>query len=277
MQAPFRSLVPAAALLFGLATALRADVKPAVAPAPVPAVVAPAPPDEPTIPAPKGIDEASKARFLARHEGFLKDKAAALAKGPIQFVAIGDSITDGWRGTPKPEDPIQRGGKPVWDKTFGSYNPYNIGIGGDRTQHVLWRIENGELDGLVPNPKLAMLMIGTNNMANPDDEAIAQGVIKCVEAIRAKLPATKILLLAIFPRSPKATDPARARLKHINEIIAKLDDGGKTVRFLDIGTKFLDANGDIPIDIMPDALHPNSKGYQIWADAVQPVVAEMMK
>jgi lysophospholipase L1-like esterase len=279
MQFPSTQMLPAAALMFGLAIAPStwADEKPAPSPAPVVAPVVAPPKDDPITPAPKGFDDKSKASFLARHEGFLKDKAAALANGPIQFVAVGDSITDGWRGVPKPEDPNPRGGKLVWDKTFGAYNPYNIGIGGDRTQHVLWRIDNGELDGITPNPKVAMLMIGTNNIGNPDDQAIANGVIKCVESIHSHLPATKILLLGIFPRSAKATDPARARIKHINEIIAKLDDGGKTVRYLDIGSKFLDANGDLPVDIMPDALHPNAKGYQIWADAVQPVVAEMMK
>jgi lysophospholipase L1-like esterase len=201
------------------------------------------------------------AGWLTRHESF----NAISKQGKAPLVFLGDSITQGWSGK----------GKEAWANTWAPMGAVNFGIGGDRTEHVLWRLENGNFDGL--KPKLVVLMIGTNNMANLDDQAIANGVIKCVGAIRTRLPATKILLLAIFPRSPKATDPVRARLKHINEIIAKLDDGGKTVRFLDIGAKFLDANGDIPVDIMPDALHPNSKGYQIWADAVQPVVAAMME
>src|SRR2546430_9122257 len=124
----------------------------------------PAAKDEPTIPAVKGVTEPQKAGYVARHEGFMKDKAEALAKGPIQFVLLGDSITDGWRG---------KNGKAIYDEAFGKYNPFNTGIGGDRTQHVLWRIENGELDGLTPNPKVAMLMIGTNNTGpNPSDESI---------------------------------------------------------------------------------------------------------
>src|SRR5205807_491305 len=89
----------------------------------------------------------------------------------------------------------------VWKETFGPYNAYNIGIGGDQTQHVLWRLDNGELDGINPNPKVAMIMIGTNNLGNRDDEAIAAGVTKIVQEVHEKLPQTKILLLGIFPRN----------------------------------------------------------------------------
>jgi lysophospholipase L1-like esterase len=236
---------------------------------------APAQKDEPTVPSPKGTTEKQKEDFLKRHENFLKDKEELLKKGPIQFVALGDSITDGWRTR----------GKEVWAKTFGEWNPYNTGVGGDRTQHVLWRIDQGELDGIEPNPKVAMLMIGTNNLGpNKSDEEIADGVKACVEDIHKHLPKTKVLLLGIFPRDYKKQpdvgspdEPVRARIKHINEIIAKLDDGGKTVKYLDIGDKFLDKDGGLHTDIMPDHLHPNDKGYEIWADAVKPVIEEMMK
>lgn len=243
--------------------------------------------DQPTHPEPKGNTDKQKQQFLDRHEGFARDKAELLKNGPIQFVAIGDSITDGWRTK----------GKEVWEKEFGPWNSYNIGIGGDKTQHVLWRIDQGELDGIEPNPKVAMLMIGTNNLGpNPSDEAIADGIKACVEDIHKHMPNTKILLLGVFPRNiitkeqkaeaakdpskpliGKPDDPIRARVKHINEIISKLDDGGKTVKYLDIGDKFLDSEGNLHKEIMPDFLHPNDKGYQIWADAVKPVIEEMMK
>lgn len=213
--------------------------------------------------------------FIKRHEGFLKDKEELLKKGPILFLTVGDSITDGWRGGPNPKDPNKGGGRDVWAKYYADWNAYNIGIGGDRTQHVIWRLEHGEVDGI--KPRVAMLMIGTNNLGGNTDEEIAAGVTKCVQLLRAKLPETKVLLLAIFPRSPKATDPFRGRIKAINAMIAKLDDGGKTVKFLDIGDKFLDNDGNLPPDIMPDALHPNPRGYQIWADAVKPMLDEMMK
>ena len=85
------------------------------------------------------------------------------------------------------------------------------------------------------------------------------------------------MLLGIFPRSIKADDPARAQIKHINSIIAKLDDGGRTIKYMDIGDKFLEPDGTLPKDIMPDALHPNAKGYQIWADAVRELILKMLK
>ncbi len=221
----------------------------------------------PTIAAPKAWNENAYKGFMARHAGFLKDKEAALAKGPIQFVLIGDSITDGWRS----------GGKAALNAAFGQWNPYNIGIGGDQTQHVLWRIDQGELDGIQPNPKAAMIMIGTNNMGSATVEEIADAITRIVNKVHEKLPHTKILLLGIFPRGERASDPARAKIKAVNEIISKLDDGGKTVTYLDIGAKFLADDGTLSKDIMPDALHPNARGYQIWADAVKPTLDSWMK
>ena len=201
--------------------------------------------------------------FLGRHEGFLKDLKATNGKVGILFV--GDSITDGWRGN----------GREVFKKTYASLDPLNIGIGGDRTQHVIWRLENGEVDGI--SPKVAEVMIGTNNLGGNTNEEIVAGVTKVVSDLHEKLPSTKVLLLGIFPRGNKAQDPARARIKAINEELAKLDDGGKTVKYLDIGPKFLTESGELTKEIMPDFLHPNAKGYQIWADATQPTLDELMK
>jgi len=228
--------------------------------------------------------------FVKRHEGFLKDKEAM--HDDVGFVLLGDSITDGWRTDPdvaakkskKAVPPGQeRGGKKVYDSAFGQYKPLNLGIGGDRTQHVLWRIDNGELDGI--HPKVLMLMIGTNNLGPADkplntNDEIVRGITKIVHEIRQKLPDTKILLLGIFPRGMDPKDPKvavlRQRIKDINAQIASLDDG-QHVKYLDIGDKFLQPDGTLPKDIMPDALHPDAKGYQIWADAVGPTLAEMMK
>jgi lysophospholipase L1-like esterase len=220
--------------------------------------------------------------FVKRHEGFLKDLAAKNGKVGILFV--GDSITDGWRN----------GGKKVFEATYGALDPLNIGIGGDRTQHVLWRLDHGEVEGI--SPKVAVVMIGTNNLGSNTDEEIEAGVTRVVRELNEKLPKTKVLLLAIFPRGGPAvndkdpekkkeleaarrapTAPVRARLKAINDVLAKLDDGGKTVKYLDIGPKFLDAEGNLPADVMPDALHPNAKGYQIWADGTASTLAELMK
>jgi beta-glucosidase len=220
-------------------------------------------------------DEAAKPKSCTpqqkdpnRHEQFMKDKAAALAKGPVQLVFVGDSITDAWRHGDQNKLYVER---------WGKYNPYNIGISGDETQHVLWRVENGELDGL--KPKLVVMMIGTNNIGNQNQMSAAdtaKGIECLVRAIRAKLPETKLLLLGVFPRADKA--PAvNAKVGEINQLIAKLDDGGQAVKFMDIGDKFLDADGKLPKDVMPDLLHPNLKGYQIWADAISPTIDEMMK
>ncbi|HWE01547.1 MAG TPA: GDSL-type esterase/lipase family protein [Tepidisphaeraceae bacterium] len=239
----------------------------AVADTPTPAPAKPQPQHEAADkPAPKHDrknPEEPEPGFVKRHEGFLNDLKAKDGKVGILFV--GDSITDGWRGR----------GKEVFAKTYGSLDPLNIGIGGDRTQHVLWRLDRGEVDGI--SPKVAVLMIGTNNLGGNTNEEIVAGNTAIVNELKAKLPKTKVLLLGIFPRSPKPTDPARARIKAINEELAKLDDGGKTVKYLDIGPKFLDADGNLPKDIMPDSLHPNAKGYQIWADATAPALEELMK
>jgi lysophospholipase L1-like esterase len=218
------------------------------------------PPRPPDVPAIKvAADGTPNAGFLSSHERFVK-----IAKeGKAQLLFLGDSITAGWAGN----------GKAIWTQTFGPWEPANFGIGGDRTQHVLWRIENGELDGL--KPKAAVVMIGTNNVGGDSAEGIAKGVTKIVETIREKTPGTKILLLAVFPRGEKP-NPQREKLKQVNQIIAKLDDG-KSVFFLDIGDKFVTPDGLMTKEITPDFLHLSVAGYQIWADAITPKLQELMK
>jgi len=225
-----------------------------------PAAPAREPADVPKI---KGADDPSNA-FLKRHEGFLKDLKEKNGKVGILFV--GDSITDGWRNR----------GKEVFAKNYGSLDPLNIGIGGDRTQHVLWRLDHGEVEGI--SPKVAVLMIGTNNLGNaPSNENIVEGVTKIVKELNEKLPSTKVLLLAIFPRDEKPDTRNRASIKQINEQLAKLDDGGKHVKYLDIGPKFLESDGTLSKEIMPDFLHPNERGYEIWADSMEPTLVQLMK
>jgi len=221
------------------------------------------PPQPPDVPAEKyGKDGKINPGFIASHEKFV-----SIAKeGKAQLVFLGDSITAGWAGN----------GKDVWAKAFNGYTPANFGIGGDRTQHVLWRILNGELDGGI-KPKTCVLMIGTNNVGADSAEGIAKGVTVIVETIRAKQPQAKILLLAVFPRGEKASpNPGRDKLKAVNAIIAKLDDG-KNIFFLDIGDKFMQPDGSLTKEIMPDFLHLSAAGYQIWADAIGPKLAELMK
>ena len=204
-----------------------------------------------------------------RHERFMEDKAKALKNGPIQVVFIGDSITDAWRRDEQ---------NAIYRERWGKYNPLNLGISGDKTEHVLWRLENGELDGLQEGTKLVVMMIGTNNLGNPPQSTpqdTAEGIKCLVQTIRQKLPQSRLLLLGVFPRGREATDPYRAKIKTINDAIARLDDG-RQVRFLDISQHFLSEDRTLPEDVMPDQLHPSLKGYQIWADAIDPVIRRML-
>ena len=215
----------------------------------------------PDVAAPKfGKDGEVNPGFLSAHEKFVK----VAQEGTAELVFLGDSITAGWGSK-----------KNIWETAFGKYKPANFGIGGDRTQHVLWRITNGELDGI--KPKAIVLMIGTNNSGTDSAEGIADGIKVIVETIRSKQPQAKILLLAVFPRGEKASpNPGRDKLIQVNAIIAKLHDG-KNIHFLDIGSKFLQPDGSILKDDMPDFLHLSEAGYQIWADAIGPKLAELMK
>jgi lysophospholipase L1-like esterase len=211
---------------------------------------------------------ATPTNWMSRHESFV----AQANRGGVDILFMGDSITDNWRSK----------GVNIWNKCYAPQHAANFGIGGDRTQHVLWRIKHGELDGI--KPKVTVLMIGTNNSGNDSPDDIAQAIKMIIDDTHAKVPETKILLLAIFPRGPRtnsiaAMDDAAKRMEVIratNERIAKYDDG-QTVKYLDIGGKFLDADGTISKDVMADQLHPTEKGYQIWADAMNPTLDAMMK
>lgn len=194
-----------------------------------------------------------------RHESM----NARVKKGNVDLIFLGDSITHAWESVPD-----------LWNKHYGNRNAVNLGISGDQTCHVLWRLDHGNIDGI--SPKLAVVMIGTNNAGGGQPaELVAEGVKAVVEKLRAKLPQTKVLLLAIFPRGEDNNNRLRKVNTAANKIIANLADN-QMVFFLDIGGKFLDADGRLSKDIMPDALHPNAKGYAIWAEAIEPTVAKLM-
>ncbi len=180
----------------------------------------------------------------------------------IDLIFDGDSITDRWQST----------GQEIWKQRYGSLNVFDFGISGDQTQHVLWRIARGQLDGL--DPKLVVLMIGTNNSGRDTPQQIADGVKAIIDEYLKGCPHAHLLLLAIFPRSANAADPVRAKLTATNQLLANF--AGDRVTYLDIGAKFLGADGSLSPDIMPDFLHPSAKGYQIWADAIQPIIDQYM-
>jgi len=200
--------------------------------------------------------------WMPRHE---KKLAELKKQGEVDLLMIGDSITHGWEGK----------GRATWEKFYAKRKAFNIGFSGDRTENVLWRLAHGAVDGI--SPKLAVLMIGTNNTGHRQDPAdvTAAGVRRIVEDLGTRLPKTKVLVLAIFPRGAKADDKLRQLNRAINERLAKLADG-KRVFFLDINAKFLDENGGLPKGIMPDLLHPNEKGYGIWAEAMEGTVRKLL-
>ena len=198
--------------------------------------------------------------WMSRHEAINK----RLKESNVDLLFVGNSITEGWEGR----------GKEVWNTYYAKRNAVNMGIGGDRTQHVLWRLDNSNFEGL--SPKLAIVMIGTNNSNANDNTAqeIADGIIAICQRLRTKLPNTKILLLAIFPRNPSPSDQ-RAKNAQASLLASAIADG-KMIHYMDINDKFLTKDGQLPKDIMPDFLHPNAAGYKIWADAIEPEVVKLM-
>lgn len=211
---------------------------------------------QPAAPATQAVQP--NAQFMARHETFLE-----IARGGnIDLLWVGDSITDWWTRA-----------QPVWDRYFAPLRPANFGIAGDVTQGVLWRMQNGELSGF--QAKLIILMLGTNNINRNTNADIAAGVGAIVQEFRTRQPQAKVLVLGVFPRGVLPDNAFRPAIREINEHLARLDDG-QNVFFMDIGDRFLAPDGTLPADIMPDALHPNINGYQIWAEAVHARVLELM-
>ncbi len=183
-------------------------------------------------------------------------------QGGWELVFIGDSITDGWQGR----------GKAVWEKSFSAYKALNLGISADRTEHVLWRLDHGQLEGY--QPKLFVVMIGTNNNGHrkPEQESTADtvaGIKAILDRLGQKAPQSKVLLLAIFPRGATPQDACRQRNEAVNAEIQKFADNQR-VLWLNINDKLLEADGTLSKEVMPDLLHPNAKGYEIWAQAMLP-------
>lgn len=178
------------------------------------------------------------------------------------LVFIGDSITQMFGG-----EPHDRGqpGKEVWERHFGARHAANLGFGYDFIENTLWRIQHGELDGAAA--QAVVILIGTNNAGKNTPVEMADGVRALCEEIQRRQPKAHLILMAIFPRGPKP-DAFRAKLEETNRLLAKLATDHLT--FLDIGARFLEPDGTISRETMGDFLHPTAKGYEIWAEALEP-------
>lgn len=181
--------------------------------------------------------------------------------GKIDIAFVGDSITARWRGNE------------TWTKHWGSYRAVNMGIGGDRTQNVLWRLQNGELDGY--KAKVFVVMIGTNNLwgKNAKPEEAAAGVKAILDLIQAKQPQAKILLMSVLPTGEKP-NPGRELRAALNKIIRNY--AGGSIQYIDVWGKFLESDGTISKEVMHDFLHLGSKGFDIWAEAISGKVKELL-
>jgi len=180
----------------------------------------------------------------------------------FDIVFDGDSIMNRWENT----------GKEIWNQRYKGIAA-DFGIEGDRVENVLWRLEKGQVDGI--DPKVVMLMIGTNNSGRNSAAEIAEGIRVLVAEYETRCPHAHIILMGIFPRGEKPTDGGRRKVAAVNAIIKSLEDG-KRVTYIDISDKLIQADGTISRDMMPDFVHPTAKGYQIWAEAMQPVIDQYL-
>jgi lysophospholipase L1-like esterase len=213
--------------------------------------------DDPTRPA----QRKENAVWLERHAALV-----ARAKTAADVVFLGDSLTQGWEGLD---------GAEAWKKHFEPFKAANFGAGGDRTQHVLWRITEGqELQNL--KPRVVVLQVGGSNLSVNSADEVVEGVTAVVAELGKQKPEAKVLLLGLLPRGAKANDKFRDKIQEVNKGLAKLDDG-KKVRYLDAGEKFLDKAGDLSELLMPDGLHPSAEGYAAWAEAIKAPLEEMLK
>jgi lysophospholipase L1-like esterase len=184
---------------------------------------------------------------------------------PTPVVLVGDSITQRWENE----------GAAIWKAQLEPLGALDLGVGGDRTEHVLWRLAQAPLTRL--EPKVIVVLIGTNNLghsaSNAQDTLV--GIQKVVATLRAQCPKARILLLDVFPRGERF-NPMRGDIAQINQALARLDDGAN-VRFLRIGDRLVEPDGSIRAEIMADFLHLTEAGYRIWADALVPHLADALK
>lgn len=214
----------------------------------------------PTDPSPRNVeyDWMSISAWYKAHA----DDVEVAAKGDAKLLFVGDSITQGYQWAPS------------WEREFAKYSPANFGIGGDKTENLLWRLQNGATGRL--KPKLVVMLIGVNNFGHNNDspQAVFSGIKANLEQVRTSFPKAKVLLLGVFPYDEKPDSPNRIRVKELNEMSETL--ASENVEFLDIGAGFLSKDGSISKDIMADFLHPTAAGYEILTTAILPSIKRAM-
>ncbi|GIW86835.1 MAG: hypothetical protein KatS3mg108_1159 [Isosphaeraceae bacterium] len=212
--------------------------------------------DPPSVPT-----ERPEAYWRTIREGFLRYPE----RERVELLFLGDSITDGWDDNP------------TWRRYYAPRRAAHFGIGGDRTQHLLWRIQNGELSGM--NPRVIVVLIGTNNIGSDPPDQIAAGIRKVVAAIRNACPQSRVLVIGVLPRGRSNVRSAQRapldpRPAQINSLLSDLDDG-ENVRVIDVSPAFL-VDGEPVKSLMPDFLHLSESGYRALAEAIEPTLASML-
>lgn len=192
--------------------------------------------------------------------------------GRAEVVLIGDSITHFWDSAATPESH----GGPVWDRLFAGRQVLNLGFGWDRTPNVLWRLTHGEFEN--QQPALVILNIGTNNLTAtgnyPGDtpEEAAAGVLAVVELLRELTPASRIVVMAVFPRGDQGPELA-AKVVELNTRVTRLLAGRPQLLRLDLSRQFLNPDGSQKAELFRDGCHLNCRGYEVWAAALRPILA----
>lgn len=197
-----------------------------------------------------------------------------VATNKVDLLFVGDSITHWFRKMEWHNE--KTCGMNVWRDYYAKRNAVNTGIMADKTQHVLWRLKNGNLKGI--QPKLAVVLIGTNNISHKETPLqTAEGIRAIIECLHEKCPKTKVLLLAIFPRGKLVNDKGRLQNEKVNKVISNYDQLYPFVSFLDVGKVFLKDDGSVNKDLLHDYLHPNANGYKAWAEAMEPTIKKLMQ
>lgn len=219
------------------------------------------------VPIARGLVEPSSVIPQPRYENDWEHQVAqqfeAVTAEDYELVFVGDSITEYWG----------REGQDVWNEYFGNRNALNFGIGGDRTENVLWRIDHAQLDQL--SPKVAVVMIGVNNYDVNDAYEISEGTRTIVDRLSDLWPDAQILVMGILPAGWRAPNELRDTMAAASARVERTVPGGN-VHYLNINERFLDAEGYLLPGLLIDAFHLSPKGYRVWAEEMEPVIAELL-